>query len=144
VTAPGRAPLPNRCLQLLAHASYARAAAGERPCLGSASGAPTTAHEDPRLNNPMCPLACNAQAGSSVFQRIIRLFRKPCPECGDRALRMHNGIRATRVDEKGRRYPDSWIYEACESCGARFKRFANGHVEVPTDEEWRAFGKPRK
>jgi hypothetical protein len=40
------------------------------------------------------------------------------------------------ADDAGRRYPDSWTYSECDRCAAREKRYLDGRVAVPTDEEW--------
>ena len=74
-----------------------------------------------------------------MLERLLQLFRKPCPSCGKRALRTRNWLRATCVDELGRTCPDSWAYESCESCGSRFKRYAAGRVEAASADEWRQY-----
>ena len=56
---------------------------------------------------------------------------------------MRNGIRATCVDDHGRRYPDSWTYYECESCGARSKWYIGGRVEEPSEAEWNEHCRPR-
>jgi len=72
-----------------------------------------------------------------MFRSLLRFFREPCARCGERALRTRSWIRATCVDERGQRYPDSWTYQSCDSCGARTKKYVDGRVEVPSEEEWR-------
>jgi hypothetical protein len=74
---------------------------------------------------------------TGILERLLRAFREPCSKCGERELRARNWIRATCVDERGRRYPDSWTYYSCDACGDRSKRYVDGRVEAPTDEEWR-------
>ena len=71
-----------------------------------------------------------------MLARLLRVFRRRCPACSAPALRTRNWIRATCVDAQGQRYPDSWTYESCDVCGQRFKRYANGTVELPSDDEW--------
>jgi hypothetical protein len=61
---------------------------------------------------------------------------RQCPKCGVRALRSRNSIRATCVDEAGRRYPAFYEYHSCESYGARLKIHDDGRTEDPTEEEW--------
>jgi hypothetical protein len=74
---------------------------------------------------------------------IFRIFRKKCRTCAEGRLKTLNWIRATCVDEQGRRYPDSWTYRECDRCGARVKVFFNGTVAVPTEEEWSLHCKER-
>ena len=102
--------------------SYAR--------LGSASRILQVAHgrNFPSQSHLICEV---------MLERLIQLFRKPCPSCGKRALRTRNWLRATCVDELGRGYPDSWAYESCDSCGSRFKRYAAGRIEAASADEWR-------
>jgi ribosomal protein L40E len=77
-------------------------------------------------------------SNASVIERLWRfLFVKRCMRCGARTLRMRSLIRATCVDAEGRRYPDSWTYYECVSCGARSKQYADGRIEAPSEEEWR-------
>ena len=73
------------------------------------------------------------------LERITASFRTPCPSCGARTLRMRNWIRATCVDDQGRRYPDSWTYESCETCQSRFKRYIRGRIETPSEAEWKHY-----
>jgi hypothetical protein len=76
---------------------------------------------------------------SSLIDRLRELVRTPCSQCGQGDIRTRNRIRATFIDDQGRRYPDSWSYESCESCGLRLKRFSDGRIESPSDEEWAEF-----
>jgi len=73
------------------------------------------------------------------FYLARRCFPRRCPRCGKRSLRTRNWIRATCVDKTGRRYPDSWAYYSCGTCGARLKVFRNGKTETPSDKEWSAY-----
>lgn len=72
----------------------------------------------------------------SLLQRFLRRFRARCETCGERALRQRNFIRATCVDAEGERYPDALSYPSCDSCGAHAKRFHDGRVVVPSEDEW--------
>jgi hypothetical protein len=72
----------------------------------------------------------------ALLERFARLFRRPCSRCHERALRTRNWIRATLVNDRGERYPDSWSYESCDACGARTKRYHNGRTETPSEQEW--------
>ncbi len=56
---------------------------------------------------------------------------------------MRNWIRATCVDDHGRRYPDSWTYYECVSCGARSKWYVDGRIEEPSEAEWSQHCGPR-
>jgi hypothetical protein len=71
-----------------------------------------------------------------LLARLFSPFRKRCPRCGERAVRMRNWIRATCVDEQGKRYPDAWAYCCCDACGDRTKRFMDGRVVTPSEKEW--------
>ena len=71
-----------------------------------------------------------------MFGALLRLIRNPCPACGSRSLRNRNWIRATLVDDHGRRYPDSWTYESCDACHIRLKRCLDGRLETPSVDEW--------
>lgn len=71
-----------------------------------------------------------------LFDRLRRVFRKRCARCGEHALTMRNWIRATCVDDHGHRYPDSWTYYECASCGARSKWYINGRIEEASEAEW--------
>jgi len=71
-----------------------------------------------------------------LLKRLLRLFRRPCSRCGARAIRTRNWILATLVNDRGERYPASWAYESCDSCGARTKRHHDGRIEPPSDQEW--------
>ena len=72
----------------------------------------------------------------SIVGGLLRRSRPTCSHCGGN-LKTRNWIRATCVDAQGERYPDSWTYESCDRCGGRSKRYLDGRVEVPSDEEWR-------
>lgn len=72
-----------------------------------------------------------------MLGRLLSIFRPRCPACGVRALRMRNWIRATCVDDQGRRYADSWTYDSCDACHVRLKRYIDGRVETPSEDEWR-------
>jgi hypothetical protein len=74
-----------------------------------------------------------------MFGALLRLFKNPCPSCGSRSLRNRNWIRATLVDDHGRRYPDSWAYESCDACHVRLKRYLDGRVETPSANEWQLY-----
>src|SRR5260221_6881346 len=86
--------------------------------------------------SPLKPGTLGRQVGrwSSILDRLFARARPKCSQCGG-VLLMRNWIRATCVDEHGRRYPDSWVLESCEGCGARTKRHLDGRIEVPSDEE---------
>jgi hypothetical protein len=71
-----------------------------------------------------------------MLGRLLRIFKARCPVCGVRALRTRNWIRATLVDDQGRRYPDSWTYDSCDACLVQLKRYMDGRVETPSEDEW--------
>lgn len=71
-----------------------------------------------------------------MFERIRKLFRSRCRGCGERALLARNRLLATCVDERGKRYPDSWTYYECAACGDRSKHYLDGRIEDPSDAEW--------
>jgi len=71
------------------------------------------------------------------LENILRRFRRRCPSCNSPTLRNRNWIKATCQNDKGERYPDSWAYESCDTCNARFKRFLNGKIVTPSQVEWR-------
>src|SRR5262245_57662389 len=59
-----------------------------------------------------------------VFGLILRRYRRVCPCCKQRGLRMVNFIRAT-VHANGQRAPDSWAYFLCEKCAVYVKWHRN-------------------
>jgi hypothetical protein len=65
-----------------------------------------------------------------------RFLGRRCPKCDERALRGRNWVKATCVDEAGRRYADSYTYYFCESCNARLRIHIGGKVEEPSEQEW--------
>jgi hypothetical protein len=67
---------------------------------------------------------------------MFRFLRKKCPRCPAGRLRHINGVVATRVDEQGKRFPDSWNYYGCDRCEARLKLSACGTFGDATDGEW--------
>jgi hypothetical protein len=66
----------------------------------------------------------------------FRKFKKRCPQCADGRLDSRNLIRATRGNDNGEHYPNSWSYYECDSCNCKLKIFINGKIETPTDGEW--------
>ena len=56
------------------------------------------------------------------------------PTCDERGLKRVNWIRATVLID-GKRVPDSWSYDICEKCGARFKFHHGEWGAVPDNEE---------
>ena len=64
-----------------------------------------------------------------------RWFPRRCPRCRWRTLKYLGGVRATMVDEQGRRYPDMWNDYKCGQCHALLRLHDNGiWEEVPPVE----------
>lgn len=64
------------------------------------------------------------------------MFSEKCPQCSLGRLEWVDFIRATCVDDQGKRYPDSWTYFKCDRCEAKLKIFSNGKIEDCGNEEW--------
>ena len=69
-------------------------------------------------------------------ERAGRWFRRRCPRCDTGRLKMRNWLRATSVDDTGKRFPDSWAYFECDRCAARLKVYFGGKIDDVGDEEW--------
>ncbi len=82
------------------------------------------------------------QEVAMILDKLFRSARPLCPSCATASLRTRNWIRATCVDAEGRRYPDSWTLESCDSCGARLERHLDGRVETLSEDEWTQHVRP--
>ncbi|TMQ14733.1 MAG: hypothetical protein E6J91_14625 [Deltaproteobacteria bacterium] len=56
-----------------------------------------------------------------------RLRYESCPSCRRRTLEPCDFVRATEVDEAGRRFPSYWSEHRCTACGAEYRRYSRSH-----------------
>jgi len=65
----------------------------------------------------------------------VTLRREICRACGQKSLRSHQGLRATKIMDGGG-VRATIIYFEGESCGARLKERKRCNGKVPSDKEW--------
>ncbi len=87
---------------------------------------------------PALLVVIGAVAVLNVSIGLFLLRRCICPECGKKALRCVQWIRATVLVE-GKKTPDTRSYYQCDSCRARLKRSLDAGFTVPTEAEWHRY-----
>ena len=70
---------------------------------------------------------------------VFRLFRRACPSCKRRGLRIQPDKAAAFARANGLRIRVRWFWWLCPQCGARYKGTLHGwklDLQSVSDEEW--------